>query len=43
MKMTYQPSKKKRRGHGFLSRMKTSFGAKVIARRRQKGRAKLTV
>ncbi len=43
MKMTYQPSRKKRSGHGFLSRMKTKSGAAVIAKRRQKGRAKLTV
>ncbi len=41
--LPYQPSKIKRaRTHGFRARMKTNEGQKVLKRRRQKGRLKLT-
>ncbi|MDD4990365.1 MAG: 50S ribosomal protein L34 [Candidatus Pacebacteria bacterium] len=44
MSVTYQPKKKKRRRtHGFLKRMSTKGGQKVVAKRRAKGRKKLAV
>ncbi|MDO8659394.1 MAG: 50S ribosomal protein L34 [Candidatus Parcubacteria bacterium] len=44
MSQTYQPKKRKRaRSHGFLVRSRTKTGKKVLLRRRQKGRAKLSV
>ncbi|MEX2014363.1 MAG: 50S ribosomal protein L34 [Candidatus Saccharimonadales bacterium] len=42
-KRTFQPKKRKRaKQHGFFKRIATKAGQKVLKRRRQKGRSKLS-
>ncbi|MGH2453494.1 MAG: 50S ribosomal protein L34 [bacterium] len=44
MKRTYQPKRRRRqRVHGFLARMRTPGGRRVIKRRRVKGRHRVSV
>jgi len=44
MKRTYQPKQRRRqRVHGFLTRMRTSGGRRVLKSRRAKGRHRVSI